>query len=147
MRLLARALIATILFAAGSGPTALAQTAGKLDGTWTVLSAESNGKPDDAAKGRRLTVAGDTFSIQAPDGKMLFKGTVKTDRTKTPARIDFRHTEGEAKGKTWLGIYQVEGDDLKIADNFPDPAKPRPTHFAAAPGSGHIVLAFKRAPR
>ena len=32
------------------------------------------------------------------------------DASAKPATIDFRNTAGEMKGKTWLGIYELDGD-------------------------------------
>ena len=107
--------------------------------------AERNGKPADELKGHRLMFAGDTFMIQR-DGKTLYKGTFKTDPAKKPAQIDFRNTEGEAKGQTWRGIYLLEGDTLKTVDNAPDTKKPRPAQFTTKSDSGHVMLTFKRAP-
>jgi uncharacterized protein (TIGR03067 family) len=145
MRVLAGALVAGVVLAAGFGVDAFAQTAGKLGGTWVAVSAERNGKPADELRGHRLTFAGDTFVIRR-DGQMLYKGTFKTDPTKKPAQIDFRQTEGEAKGKTWRGIYLLEGDTLKAVDNAPDTKKPRPAQFTTKPDSGHVMLTFKRVP-
>jgi len=123
-----------------------AQPAGKLEGTWTAVSAERDGKPADELKGHRLTFAGDTFVIQR-DGKMLYKGTFKADPAKKPAQIDFLQTEGDAKGKTWRGIYLLESDTLTTVDNAPDTKKPRPTQFTTKPDSGHVMLIFKRVPK
>ena len=146
MRALVSALVAVALLVAGFGVDALAQPAGKLDGAWTAVSAERNGKPADELKGHRLTFAGDTFVIER-DGKTIYKGTFKTDPAKKPAQIDFQNTEGEAKGKTWRGIYRLEGDTLKTVDNAPDTTKPRPARFATKPDSGHVMLTFTRAAR
>ena len=143
MRALAGALVAGVLLAAGLGVHAFAQAAAKLEGAWTAVSAERDGKPADELKGHRLTFAGDTFVIQR-EGRTLYKGTFKADPAKKPAQIDFRQTEGEAKGKTWLGIYALEGDTLKIVDNAVDTAKPRPTQFATGPDSGYVLMVFKR---
>ena len=49
--------------------------------------------------------------------------------------------------KTWLGIYLLEGDGLKICDNADDPGKGRPAAFATEPGSGRVLVNFKRAER
>ena len=134
------ALVAVAALALASGAT---DAADKLDGAWIAVSAERNGKPADELKGHRLTFAGDTFVIER-DGKTLYKGTFKTDPAKKPAQIDFRNTEGEAKGQTWRGIYRLEGETLTTVDNAPDTKKPRPTRFTAGPGSGHVMLTFKR---
>jgi|SRR5215470_3820855 len=134
--------LASVLFAA-SATELVAQSAGTLDGTWTAVSAERNGTPADDVKGHRLTFARNTFVIER-EGKTLYKGTFKTDPAKKPAQIDFVQTEGQDKGKTWRGIYLVEGDTLRTNDNAPDISKPRPTQFTTAPGSGYVLVVFKR---
>ena len=137
------ALVAAVLVAAGGAVDSLAQPSGKLDGTWTAVSAERDGKPADELRGNRLTLAGNTFVIRR-EGKTLYRGTFTTDPARKPAHIDFRHTEGELNGKTWLGVYVLDGDSLQIADNAVDMAKPRPTRLATRPDSGYVLLAFKR---
>src|SRR5262249_44818225 len=111
----------------------------KLQGTWAVVSAERDGKADDALKGHDLTFAGDAFTIKLKD-KVLYKGTFKLDPDKKAAAIDFTHTEGEAKGKTWLGIYRLDGDKLIICDNAYDLQKGRPTEFTTKADSGSIAV-------
>lgn len=138
------ALMAGLLLASVIAPAALAQQLLKLDVTWVAVAAERDGKPADELRGHRLRFVGDTFIIQRA-GKTLYRGTYKADPSKQPAQIDFRHTEGEAKGQTWRGIYVLAVDSLKIIDNAPDPSKPRPTRFTTKPDSGYVVLNFKRA--
>jgi uncharacterized protein (TIGR03067 family) len=138
------AILASILLAVAVPASSHSQT-GKLAGSWTAVSAERDGKPADELKGHRLTFRGDNFVIDR-DNRIIYRGTFKSDHGKKPATIDFRNTEGEAAGKTWLGIYRLEGDDLTIVDNAPDTDKPRPAKFTTTPGSGHVLLAFKRMP-
>jgi uncharacterized protein (TIGR03067 family) len=145
MRVLAGALLAGLLVAASCATDVMAQSAGKLEGAWTAVSAERNGKPADELTGHRLTFAGDTFVIER-EGKTLSKGTFETDNATKPAQIDFHQTEGEAKGQTWRGIYRLEGGTLTTVDNAPDPKKPRPTRFTTRADSGHVMLTFRRAP-
>jgi len=135
--------LALVLSTGGLANTVPAQPRAKLDGTWTAVSAERNGKPADEIKGHRLTFAGDTFVIER-EGKTLYKGTFKTDPAKKPAHIDFIQTEGQDKGKTWRGIYLLEGDTLRTNDNAPDVSKPRPTQFTTKPDSGYVLVVFKR---
>lgn len=120
-----------------------AQEVGGIQGAWTVVSAERDGKPTADVAGHRLAFSGDTFTIQR-EGRTLNRGTYSVDPGRKPAQIDFRHTEGELKGKTWKGIYRLEGDALKICDNAPDMTRPRPAQFSAAAGSGYICIVFKR---
>lgn len=58
----------------------------------------------------------------------------------TPAAIDFEHTEGTLKGKTWKGIYALEGDTLTICDNALDLDKARPATCEARIGAGYMLL-------
>jgi hypothetical protein len=51
-------------------------------------------------------------------------------------------TEGPEKGNTSLGIYELQGDDLKLCLTIT--AKDRPTEFAAKPKSGHGFEVLKR---
>ena len=118
----------------------------KLDGAWTAVSAERDGKPAEDVVGNRLTFAGDAFVIER-EGKTIYRGTYKADANAKPARFDFTHTDGALKGKRWLGLYALEGDTLRTVDNAPDMAKPRPGAFAAGPGSGYVLIVFKRAAR
>jgi uncharacterized protein (TIGR03067 family) len=117
----------------------------KLQGTWTAVQAERDGKSADDVVGNRLSFAGSRFQIQAKDGKPLFAGTFQANSTAKPAAIDFQHTEGAMKGKAWKGIYAVDGDTLRVCDNAPSPDKGRPAAFEAKSGSGHVFITFKRA--
>jgi uncharacterized protein (TIGR03067 family) len=141
----ARALLAAVLATAGFACGVGAQPTASLDGAWTAVAAERDGKPAEELKGHRLMFARDTFVIER-GGKVLYKGTFKVEAAKRPAQIDFHNTDGEAKGKTWLGIYLLDGDMLRIADNAPDPSRPRPAQLNTRPGSGHVMLTFKRMP-
>jgi uncharacterized protein (TIGR03067 family) len=88
----------------------------KLQGTWTATKAERDGKAADDVVGHRLSFTGNRFQIQSKDGKPLYAGTVRVDPSAKPAAIDFEHTEGALKGKTWKGIYALDGDTLTICD-------------------------------
>ena len=131
---------------AASAPGADAQEKGGLLGTWVAVSAERNGRAAEDLKGHELTFAGDRFTIRSK-GKVLYQGSYRVEPSKKPAAIDFTHTEGETKGKTWLGIYLLEGSGLKICDNADDPGKGRPAAFVTEPGSGRVLVNFTRAGR
>ena len=116
----------------------------KLQGTWTATKAERDGKAADDVVGHRLSFTGSRFEIQSKDGKLLYAGTVRLDSSAKPAAIDFDHAEGAVKGKTWKGIYALDGDMLTICDNAPNLNKGRPTAFEAKSGSGYVSITFKR---
>jgi uncharacterized protein (TIGR03067 family) len=120
-----------------AGPDALA-------GAWTAMSAEQDGAAAAGLIGHRLEFTGDGFAITDRNGQLLYAGSYAVDDSTAPARIDFRHDRGQAAGATWEGIYRLDGDQLTIVDDAPDPAKGRPTAFTAAAGSGHVLLVFTR---
>jgi uncharacterized protein (TIGR03067 family) len=144
MRLrLLMAVMAVGLTAGASNTAAEANDAQRFQGIWIAMSAERNGAAADDLKGHRLAFSGDRFTIRSK-GKPLYEGTFRTDPSKKPPTIDFRHTKGEAKGKTWLGIYLLQKDVLKICDNADDVTKGRPPALSTAPGTGQVLLTFKR---
>jgi uncharacterized protein (TIGR03067 family) len=116
-----------------------------LQGSWTATKAERDGKAADDDVGHRLSFTGNRFQIQSKDGKLLYAGTVREDPSAKPAAIDFEHTEGALKGKTWKGIYALDGDTLTTCDNAPNLDKGRPAVFEAKSGSGYVLITFKRA--
>jgi uncharacterized protein (TIGR03067 family) len=136
-------LLGTGLVLAFAQPAEEAQK--QLQGTWTATTAERDGQAADDVVGHRLSFTGNRFQIQSKDGKPLNAGTVRVDPSAKPAAIDFGHTEGALKGKTWKGIYVLNGDALTTCDNAPDLDKGRPAAFEAKSGSGYVLITFKRA--
>jgi len=108
------------------------------------VAAETYRAAADDIKGHRLTLQGGRFTIRSK-GKIVYQGTFRLDSSKIPATIDFTNTRGEAKGRVWQGIYLLEGDGLKICDNADDLSKGRPAAFATEPGSGRVLVVFRRA--
>jgi uncharacterized protein (TIGR03067 family) len=116
-----------------------------MKGTWTVVSAERDGKKiaDAQLQGVTVTFDADGKVSAQRQGQTLFEGTVTIDPTKKPKTVDTTQTsEGDNKGKTALGIYELEGDTMKICSA--DFGKERPTEFSSKPGSGHFLRVYKR---
>src|SRR5438309_105937 len=67
--------------------------------------------------------------------------TYKLDASKKPAGIDLTITDGSLKGQTFPGIYQFDGDTLKLCRA--QPGQKRPTEFASKKGSDTIFLILK----
>ncbi len=116
-----------------------------LQGNWIATKVETNGAATPAVVGHRLSFSGDRFEIKSKAGKTVYAGTVRTDPKATPAAIDFAHSLGALNGKTWKGIYKLDGDTLIVCDNAADLAKGRPAAFEAKRGSGYVLLTFVRA--
>ena len=133
-----------ILLAMGLAAPAMADDPVGLAGTWTALRAERDGAPAPELIGHRLMFAGDRFEIAGKDGQLLFAGSYSVDDVTQPAAIDFVNDGGTAAGQTWEGIYRLDGGELTIVDDAPDPAQGRPTDFTTAKGSGRVLLVFTR---
>jgi uncharacterized protein (TIGR03067 family) len=136
-------LMLLLAFMVPAGTADVASERARLEGAWTAVEAEPEGASAKELTGHRLAIVGDRFRISAGD-RLLYAGTFAIDPTAEPARIDFRHDEGEAKGQIWEGIYRLGGGRLSICDDAPNTAGPRPTEFATSPGSGHVLVVFER---
>lgn len=112
---------------------------GELVGEWEMVTAFQSGHELDAAMartGRRVTTATHTTTYF---GKQVFLNAEYTsDPSQSPKTIDLH-----AKGKTQLGIYEVDGDLLKIC--FAAPGNPRPADFSTQAGDGRTSAVWKRA--
>jgi uncharacterized protein (TIGR03067 family) len=115
-----------------------------LQGKWTCVSGEVGGKPtaEEDTKGVEFTVKDDTYTVKKP-GDPEEKGTIKLDPTKKPKAIDFKILEGNDKGKSQSGVYELEGDTLKLCLALP--GKERPKELSTKEGSMSFLIVFKRA--
>jgi len=128
--------------AAGSqdaNPKEMAQ----LEGAWSMVSGEANGQamPKEMVRsGKRVAKDGETTITIG--GQVYFKAKFTVDPSKKPKAIDYTMTEGPTKGKTHLGIYELDGDTLKFC--FAAPGNERPTDFTAKEGSQRTLSVWKR---
>lgn len=116
----------------------------KMQGTWEAVRFVLDGKELSARKRQslRLTVTGrrGTFT---KDGKTLH-GTYRLDESARPRTLDILITsDGPEKGKKKLGIYELDGDRLRICVS-PLEGRQRPEVFASKPGSGVWLEEWKR---
>src|SRR5262245_6850514 len=147
MRISLVALFCAVGFA-GSGTLAdekadLKKEVRKFQGTWTIESSETGGKklPAGDLKGLIVTFVGDKHTVKNGD-EVVQVGTQKLDPSRSPKAIDVTMTEGPNKGAVMLGIYEIDGDTLKVC--FDPKGKKRPTEFKSAPGSENFVNVHKR---
>ena len=150
MRIALVTLLCTVILTASGGTGARADDKAdaekelkKLQGTWTFESVEVGGKEAPAADYKSMTVTfeGGKFTVKTGD-EVIQVGTEKLDPSKSPKAIDVTMTEGPNKGAVMLGIYEIDGDTLKVC--FDPQGKKRPTEFKSTPGSGDFVNVHKR---
>ena len=123
---------------------AVAKDLQAFKGTWRLSSKEEDGKKfsEEEIKDVIGTIDGSgKVSVRRGD-KVINEGTVKLDPTTNPKAVDITYTEGEHKGKTVLGIYEIEGDTFRVCCARPRDA--RPAEFCAKAGSGRALVVYQR---
>lgn len=115
-----------------------------LEGTWRIISLEANGnksKDEDAKKFTVVNGSDGKWSLRS-EGNEIIKGTNTIDPTLKPKTIEITLTEGQDKGKSFLGIYELGEKTRKLC--FAPVGKSRPTKFTSTPGNEHILVTFER---
>jgi uncharacterized protein (TIGR03067 family) len=109
-----------------------------MQGTWKVSKAVINGQPamDDLIKKIAVIIDKDKLTMKL-DGNVFGDGTFKLDPSKSPKQIDMTTQSGPDKGQVRLGIYEIDGNKLKIHfKQGPEALKERPKDFSG----DHILL-------
>jgi uncharacterized protein (TIGR03067 family) len=117
----------------------------KLRGTWKAVTVKERGESKEDTEDHRLIFSGDGFSVKKGD-ETIIKGKFKIDSSKKPKEIDMEITEAskeKLKGKTALGIYDLDGDTLKWCANEPGGTE-RPKEFSSDADTKHLLVTLKR---
>jgi len=111
-----------------------------IQGTWKLVSAEHGGKIDkpEGADALKIRFEGGQ-SYQVKGEEKVDPAEFKLDSDKSPKQIDLTPGTGPDKGKTMKGIYELNGDKLKLCIAGDD----RPADFKAEK-EDPAVLTFER---
>jgi uncharacterized protein (TIGR03067 family) len=112
----------------------------KFQGTWQLVSAESNGKktPKEQADKVRVVIKGGKHTVYF-DGKAVAKEVpFAIDPSKKPKEV----TDTLPEDKTIKGIYELDGDTLRSC--VAPAGKDRPREFSGKEGTGHTLRVFER---
>jgi uncharacterized protein (TIGR03067 family) len=135
------------LRAAGDdGPAAAGGELAKFQGTWRLVSAESDGvrTPEETVRKITVTIRGNTHTVRLGDRVLAHDVGFAIDPTTSPKSVTDTIAEGPQKGQQIRGIYELDGDTLRSC--VAAPGAERPTRFAAGAGSGHTLRVFKKVP-
>ena len=110
----------------------------KLQGTWQLVSVETEGKapPAEVIKTIRVVISGSKHTVHVGDQTPAKDIPFTIDPTKTPKET----TDTLPDGTTIQGIYELDGDTLKSC--VAPPGKDRPTKFEGK--GGNTLRVFKR---
>ncbi len=134
---------------AETNKAAVAKAMESFTGAWEIAAVHPDGATKDA---RRLVFNKDgTYAAQDKDGKKLWAGTFEIDPTATPKIWDHRSHDAKKESKDVLGIYDLNGDKLKVAcvagqwkdKKWIGRSRPRAIDRKEA----DVVIEFKRAKR
>ena len=112
----------------------------KLQGTWRVVKLEDKGKAANVAKGKDLWMIFESDRFEMKGKGEQFDGKFTLHANKKPKQIDTLVTRGNKKGTRSHGIYELNGNTLKII--WTEGNAPRPTAFSTKgiPGARMVVL-------
>lgn len=113
-----------------------------LQGTWRPQTGELAGKAlaGNALKAIKLVISDDKYTVTV--GEQVDRGTWKVNAVKKPKTMDIVGVEGPNKGKTFLAIYEITGDTLRICYDLS--GKARPTEFKTTTGTMHFLITYQR---
>lgn len=114
-----------------------------LQGKWRVVGMVVNGdtvSEDECRKGA-FVFNGRSMTVSGFSGMKKF--TYSLDSSGMPKAIDAHALNGKFKGKTAPGIYDLQGDTLRLC--LPnDDSGSRPSDFGAGKGTGMALLTLTR---
>jgi uncharacterized protein (TIGR03067 family) len=121
---------------------AAAPASADVVGVWRPVTAELGGAklPDAAIASWRLTLTKTTYALTGAES--ADKGTVTSDAKHVPKTMDITGTEGPNAGKTFLAIYELDGDRLTVCYDLSE--KTRPTRFETKPGTKLFLVTYRR---
>jgi uncharacterized protein (TIGR03067 family) len=123
---------------------AVAAELAKFQGTWQLVSSETNGKkmPEEHVKQIRIRIEKDHHTVTIGDQVVAHDVKFTVDPTTQPKSSEDTLEEEPNQGKKIRGIYLLEGDSLTSCVGAID--APRPTEFSSKPGSGQSLRRFQR---
>lgn len=112
----------------------------ELQGEWTVVKVLEGDKEDPKAVGDVVTFKDNKIIIKPANRNETIEGTFKADAGKKPATIDFTMTGPNGQEQSALGLFELDGDSLKLC--IAKANKERPAKIV--PGDDVLIVTLKR---
>lgn len=132
-----------LLIAAGDPPRS---DLDRLQGMWVLVVQEREGEavPVEELKGSTATYEGNRITLRDGD-RVRRRGIVTLDPSRTPKAINTWDQDGPYEDQTVPGIYELDGDTLKLC--FSRPGAERPKQFSTKAPPGVLYCVYKRQAR
>ena len=113
-----------------------------VQGNWKPAKAELAGQPMTDAVLKSISLKLDNGKYDVFVGDHPDRGAYTLDSTSKPKSMTITGTEGPNQGKTFLAIYELKGDTLRICYDLSG-AK-RPTEFKSIAGTRLYLVTYNR---
>lgn len=112
-----------------------------IEASWIPMSFELSGQklPEAAFKDTKLILADGRYTYQNDQGTYKL---IPIEDPKAPKAMDITGIEGPNKGKTFLAIYELTGDSLRICYDLS--GQTRPKEFTTKAGTKEFLATYKR---
>jgi uncharacterized protein (TIGR03067 family) len=132
-----------MLMGAGAPENGVKPQGDAFDGVWQLSSGESDGKSLSATQleGGKLAIQDGRYTVTLADVGTV-TGTQELGTAGELKTIDIMDESGPRQGQTCLGIYELNGDEFRVA--FAAPGEERPSKFETTPGSGQWMHVWHR---
>ena len=107
-----------------------------IEGTWVIAQAELGGKNFAALKGAKLILQAGKYEFQNDQGEY------KLHQIEKMTAIDITGKQGPNEGKTYLAIYELTENTLKICYDLS--GKERPKAFKTEAGTQQFFVTYQR---
>lgn len=116
-----------------------------IEGKWAfrALEVDANVMPASMLTNSFLLIDGDRFRMESPEA--TYEGIFTIDVEAAPHRIDIDFVEGPEAGNCCEGLFEIDGDRMRICLGLA--GSTRPEGFATKPGSGHALEELVRVER
>jgi uncharacterized protein (TIGR03067 family) len=115
----------------------------KLQGTWQLVAMEVEGHevPAEELGGRTAEYRGNRLLLRAGDA-VRRRGLVTLDPSRNPKAVNTWDQDGPFEDQTVPGIYELDGETLKVC--FARPGEPRPKEFGTKGDNGFLYCVYKK---
>lgn len=115
----------------------------RLQGTWVMAGLEVNGEavPEAKLQGTTLVIRGDRYVVKVKE--TTHETTIAVDPAKKPKAIDMFLPNGTDAPKLSEGVYDLDGDTLRICRNQAA-GEDRPAQIGSWPNTNLFVVTWKR---